>query len=581
MKELLEKTISGAAFNSSARDPPSRCHPGTRLAILERCIYFVVNCVGERKMCWIVGTAGVGKSAIMQSVAESVLPSVICRASVFFFVNGRSDGTKAIVTLAYQLATKCLPYCQFVEYEITQDPSLLQSSITVQFNKFIIEPFIHHPQLNLADHILIIIEGIDKCSQSRTQRELLRLISEFCLTYPSLPIVWMIASRPEPHIMSFFAQSNVQLAYEKEEIPIDSDEARADVESFLRAELGKIQNEFSLDLWMWPSEQSFWKLAKASGGLFAYAHTAVKHIGHPDIGDPVEQLNDVLRVIDAHPLLNNPGEDHPMAFLDALYSQILSKVLARVKANVRRLLLALVAAWDHQFNPGGKNFIMLCNWLGMTCDEAYAAMRQLSSVLDIPGRNEAHKKELRCFHKSFLDYISDFLRSGFSHNIEDEARQLWDECLFTVLDQAPDGINLGDVDYFVYGEFPVGTLVHALGTSSDILLSWSVDDDSSWDNNKTRLYMYKMAIASIADGFRRKHPALDPVICIRLLARCFRSSDKFAVPRLLDRVYASPSCFYSTLTILNSYIRTNLFVLNLWNKIWSSRYPSDRLIPYI
>jgi hypothetical protein len=136
-------------------------------------------------MRWIVGAAGVGKSAIMQSVVESVLPFVICRSSVFFFVNGRSDGTKAIVTLAYQLATKFLPHRRFVEYEITQDPSLLQSSMTVQFNEFIIELFISHPQLNSAGRVLIIIDG-----QSRTQRELLRLISEFCLTYPSSPIVW-------------------------------------------------------------------------------------------------------------------------------------------------------------------------------------------------------------------------------------------------------------------------------------------------------------------------------------------------------------------------------------------------------
>jgi hypothetical protein len=109
MKELLEKTILGAEFDSSARDPPPRCHPGTRLAILERCLRFIVD-NNDKKMRWVFGAAGVGKSAIMQTVAESPLPPVTLRASIFFNVTGRSDGSKSIITLAYQLAVKCRPY---------------------------------------------------------------------------------------------------------------------------------------------------------------------------------------------------------------------------------------------------------------------------------------------------------------------------------------------------------------------------------------------------------------------------------------------------------------------------------------
>jgi hypothetical protein len=85
-------------------------------------------------MRWVVGVAGVGKSAIMQTVAETPLRPVTLRASIFFFVRGRSDGSKAIITLAYQLAVESEPYRLFIELALARDPSLLQKAMLVQFN---------------------------------------------------------------------------------------------------------------------------------------------------------------------------------------------------------------------------------------------------------------------------------------------------------------------------------------------------------------------------------------------------------------------------------------------------------------
>jgi hypothetical protein len=169
-------------------------------------------------------------------------------------------------------------YRQVIEDKVNRDPSLLQSSMAVQFEKFIIQPFIHNPDLNSAGRVLIIVDGLDECNETRTQVELLRLISGFCISYPSSPIVWLVASRPEPHIVSFFASPEVTPTYEKEEIAVDSDEGRADVERFLRHELTEIgRASHSLDP-RWPDEQHLWKLANAAGGLFAYAQTVIRYI---------------------------------------------------------------------------------------------------------------------------------------------------------------------------------------------------------------------------------------------------------------------------------------------------------------
>jgi hypothetical protein len=539
MEKLLEKTILGAAFDSSTRDPPPRCHPGTRLAILERCRYFIVNCRDKKKMRWVFGSAGVGKSAIMQSVAETPFSSVTLRASIFFFFNGRNDGSKAIVTLAYQLAVECEPYRLFIEHEIARDPSLLQKSMSVQFNKFIVEPFIHHPPLNSVGRVLVILDGLDECHNRRNQEELLRLISNFCIDNPSSSLIWVIASRPEPHITSFFTRSNVEPACEKEEILIDSDEAREDVERFLRSELTKIQIDFSFNPRVqWPSEPDFWKLANASGGLFVYAHTAVKYVGDPDIGNPASQLDDVLKIIDAHPLPNVTRE-HPMAQLDALYAQILSKVPAEVKSNMRKLFLALVIGWDRKYEESGKKFIVLCNWLGITCHDAYAAIRHLFSVLKVPRPDEAHKEDLHYFHKSFIDYIRDFNRSGFSPNIEQEAQQLKAQCAFRILEQALDHIDFGDVNYDVGGLLYVGTLARGPGARCSISLTWPVDEEIDWGDNTTRLYMYKMAIASVVEGIRSGQQVFYNVFCIRLLVTRFSRYAYCGIENLHEVVFVS------------------------------------------
>jgi hypothetical protein len=450
--------------------------------------------------------------------------------------------------------------------------------MSVQFKRFILEAFINYPPLNFVDRVLIIIDGLDECDQSHTQRNLLQLISDFCLTYPSSPIVWMIASRPEPHITSFFAQANVEPAYEKEELLVDSNEAREDVERLLRTELRRIQTEFSLNLRMqWPEERDIWKLANASSGLFIYAQTVVKYIGDLDIGDPELQLNDVLKVINSHPLPNVRFEDHPMAPLDALYSRILSRVSTKVKENTRKLLLALAMGWEPKFDREGRTFIVLCNWLGMTSSEAYSALRPLSAVLAIPGRDTAHGEDLRCFHKSFLDYICDFSRSGFSHDIQREARELYVQCTLRVLGQAPNGIDVDGLYYDVSNEHTIGTLARVSGKSGTISLTWPADGRSAWDDSRPRLFIYQMAVASVVKGIEQRDQAFYTVSHIHLLAMCFRSLTVPGIRNLHEVVFVSSSGIHMFVS-LNWNVRMNLDVMISWHGACCGKYLSKCLI---
>ncbi|KAF7773469.1 hypothetical protein Agabi119p4_5636 [Agaricus bisporus var. burnettii] len=414
MKEFLQHTIIGAEFDSSDRHPPPRCHPGTRLAIIERCKNFIVQCDGKEKIRWVVGAAGVGKSAIMQIVAEEIPAD----ASVFFSVDGRNDGSKLFATIAYQLAVKYQQYRQFIRNAVNCDPSLLRKSLPAQFRKFIVDPFIHQHLFNPSQRFIIIIDGLDECNNPKTQREILGLISDFCINHSASPVVWFVASRPEPHITSLFHNVRITPAYTKEEVEIDSDEACEEVQTYLRDELNEIKLAYPTLTHKreWPSGLEFTKIATAAGGLFAYASTVVRFIGKSHYQDPATLLCHVLEVIDAGFKDDVSRKDHPLALLDMLYRRILDNIPPDVMINTRKLLLTtgLDDRWER------VNFRHTCNMLGLSEAAAYGAVSYLHAVLKVPAPDNTVDEDIAFFHKSFPDFLSDFKRSGFSHNIKDE-----------------------------------------------------------------------------------------------------------------------------------------------------------------
>lgn len=82
MKLLSEKIIPGTAHDSSARDPPARCHPGTRIKILGRITSWSYDEKRRKALLWLNDPAGVGKSAIIQFFAEHLVKAGRLGASI-------------------------------------------------------------------------------------------------------------------------------------------------------------------------------------------------------------------------------------------------------------------------------------------------------------------------------------------------------------------------------------------------------------------------------------------------------------------------------------------------------------------
>ncbi|KAF9440368.1 hypothetical protein P691DRAFT_126138 [Macrolepiota fuliginosa MF-IS2] len=393
IKLLLEHIIVGAEFDSSGHR--SSCHPETRLNISRNIQAWMHNLAREYKILWLSGPAGVGKSAILQTIAEAeaASPTSILGATFFFSrPNERNDPQCVFITIAYQLSMKYPAYRKYIVELLTFNPAMVKKSMQEQFKAFIVQPFAIKELLARShDTALILLDGLDECEGDDAQREIILLISKFALQYPTSPLIWLIASRPESHIQDTFSLDAVRLSYGRMEVDVDSDEGRHDVEKYLRDNFADIRKQhrrsIPSSLQQWPSESDFTAIATRSSGLFIFPSTLIRFIGDEDYADPISRLKIVLDVIKSTTL--SPGGKNPFATLDALYTRILSEIPPDVSQTTLSLL---------EFGVGGGR--------------AYGALRRLHSVIEIPEPEDAFEDHLYAFHASFYDYLSSPSRSG-------------------------------------------------------------------------------------------------------------------------------------------------------------------------
>ncbi|EKM75250.1 hypothetical protein AGABI1DRAFT_46739, partial [Agaricus bisporus var. burnettii JB137-S8] len=273
--------IRDAARDSSARHPPPQCHPGTRIEINKRIVAWFYDETKRELILWIYGPAGVGKSAIVQTFAD-VLASAGCLGASIFFSrpNGRNNSDSVLITVAYELALRIEEYSAYIGEKLAFDPRLMNASMKEQFRALIIEPFVEKKVGAGGKAWGILLDGLDELDKRDRQREIIQLITIFVRDHPNVPLVWVISSRPEPHITNTFKQRRLSYKFKEEYVPIDSPEACQDVERFLRSSFKDIQQvEFPhIVAKGWPEEIKIVKLANAASGLFAFADVAIRFI---------------------------------------------------------------------------------------------------------------------------------------------------------------------------------------------------------------------------------------------------------------------------------------------------------------
>ena len=404
--------------DSAERDPPPRCHPGTRKKATEDIVRWIEEPNTSYPVLWVNGRAGVGKSALMQKIAELGL---VYFGGCFFFRRG-TPGCNVkdhlFSTLAYQLAMNVDGMLEPVDRAVMQDFSLPKMSAAVQLKRLIVEPigFLPVPPCPA----ILIIDGLDECEDFNSQRDILTLIGQVT-SDPDIAIRFIIASRPEHQICVMFNKEPLFSRTRRLFLDQGYDTA-ADIERYLREKFEDIHSR-NRDIMPdvknpWPLKDNLQRLVWRASGQFIYAATVIKFVDSDmDFCTPEEKLNIIL----------TPGPMQASAFseLDRLYTQILS-LYSDSEALVHTLGVILVLE-DTSNDSYPSEYVCSSSTMatitGLGEEKLHLVLRALQSIVEVPTApvfddaddnqpNGTNIQWVKISHRSFYDFLTNKARSG-------------------------------------------------------------------------------------------------------------------------------------------------------------------------
>ncbi|TEB24067.1 hypothetical protein FA13DRAFT_1797601 [Coprinellus micaceus] len=318
LKGLLRQVAHGAVHDSAERglDVP-KCHPETRTAVQRDIMGWIRHGHQEdspKKILWLSGPAGSGKTAIAGTIADECSKRGLLAASFFFSAfagpMNRRSSKPLISTLVYSLLQhkSIVGLKREVLTVVKDDPMVFDRRLDQQFTTLILKPLgnvlgrshrRNWPQV-------IIIDGLDECqgssesdidlggntqvSGANAQQEILAALSRACID-SAFPFRIIVTSRPEPVIRHFFSNSpcpthNIFLD--------DKYNPDSDIRLCLNAMFSDIRRRYNLPS-TWASKNIVDILVQEASGQFIYAATVIRFLQDPRLGPPQRQLNQVLQ----------------------------------------------------------------------------------------------------------------------------------------------------------------------------------------------------------------------------------------------------------------------------------------------
>ncbi|RXW12788.1 hypothetical protein EST38_g13068 [Candolleomyces aberdarensis] len=439
LKELASRVAVGAIHDSAERCDAPKCQPETRVAVQDDLYSWIVD--GDReseppkKMTWVTGPAGSGKSAVMGSLAERCAPDGLLGAT-FFFTSwsasiGRRRKTAFVTTIAHQLAEHREDLKNAISNAIENKPSIFEKNLHTQMETLVLAPLREvalqsdRPGLRGA----IIIDGVDECeaeqyhdttsagtwaklirANAQDQLEILQVLRA-ASSDPSFPFRILVASRPERVFREFFDPENDAASFAKKLDLHEDYNADVDINLFFEVHFTQIRRRYNLPP-SWPPPGAIRTLVENASGQFIYAATVIRFL---DMGlrEPPKVLLEAILEAGTRVLSSNPLEQ-----LDVLYSHILESGPdpPRSVLWIRAMeLLSLSTAATNLFleaDPGSN--------------EGEHLLGNLHSLIRIPRTSDT--THYGAYHKSLFDFLEDPGRCGKLYLEESEiCAFIWDQ----------------------------------------------------------------------------------------------------------------------------------------------------------
>jgi len=393
----------------------------TRVELVQELVDWEESLLDAATMMWVSGGAGTGKTALLLTFAD------LCRRSGrsvgAFFASNRiancGDGNRIFATLAIQLI-QALPLTKRYIYKaLRQDPHLFSKGREVQMDRLIVKPIkevARFARFLKAIHVrsypkLIVIDGLDECTGKDVQSDIVRVIGD-AMKDVRLPLRFLVASRPEPHICQSIDRLRLQFPNDRISF-IDLKEdalVRRDIRRYFKVKFEEARAMHPELPAHWPGEDVIAQLVDKASGQFIYATTIMSYILSPHYSS-----EDRLAIIRG--LTDRPTGDEPYENLDQLYSHIVQNATRR--DNVLQIMAVLIvigwitsSAGTSTNSPAQLRYPpTLDQILDMRRGEVRRCLIDMHSLVDIGNDS----RDIRIYHKSFPDFLLDPSRSKQFH----------------------------------------------------------------------------------------------------------------------------------------------------------------------
>ncbi|KAK5673979.1 hypothetical protein LTS10_013255 [Elasticomyces elasticus] len=399
-------TAREATYDSSAEGGLPRCLPGTRTDLLGDIFDWTANPRGKR-IFWLCGKAGVGKSTISRTVAKDLDEEGRLGAS-FFFKRGRADRSNANLffpTIAKQLADKLPDLGHAIAAALEDDSLLCERHMTKQFDRLLFQPM----QSGLSSKALpkdcfLVVDALDECEDMEQIETLLKLLKRI-EDVMTARIRILVTSRPDPPLVAGFKDISNDLLQDVQLEEAQVESIKSDLNIFFEHELAQIKmnhprrNPFSSLPTGWVGRKDIDLLVDKSHPLFIVAFTLCKLLSSSN--KPQEDLRILLSQTHGHGL---------SAGLGAVYLPVLRQAVATASGQGTKdkmvMFRTIIGSLILLSNP--LSATSLSNLLGTSIQDVGAFVPPLQSVLNVPESADGAPDPLcaiKLFHLSFRDFL--------------------------------------------------------------------------------------------------------------------------------------------------------------------------------